>query len=348
MPIVSFGTFDRDKAIHELLLENSPISSGEFGKLLHQEYGYEPAVALANYMSLFRKYCFGGVYRLDQKEMSAERMSALKEKLTDDFYFISEVQDIYAELFPEADLDEINAYNLKRMGFIVQSGYILQNFSNAEAYCRYMLTKDDVVDLVKLRERYSSVQAFYVQLGQLKAKRVIVEAEPGKLIQYRKLEEAGLTKEKIQAFCDAVYEFVPDDSFFAIQTLIQDGFQSSVFDFGFSNWCYANLLGADPRFATSQILSNPIVYKGKRRLNAASFIQSVVAHKEGMPLNELCDTLRTRFGCAFTGRSLALNRICGSEIYYDQAHDKVYSHWQAYAAAIDPHREPEQKQAKPA
>ena len=332
MPIVSFGTFEREKAIREILLEHSPITSGDLGRILHQEYGYDPAVALADYMPPFRKYFFKGMFRMDQKEMSEERMSALKEKLTEDFYYMAEVQEIYSRLFPDADLDELNAYNLKRMGFVVQSGYILQNYPNAEAYCRYLFTNDEVVDLVPIRKRLSQVQAFYAQLALLKAKRIVIETERGKLTQYSKLEKEGLTKKKIQEFCDAVYNFIPDDTFFSIQTLMQDGFKSDIFKLGFTDRCYANILGVDPRFAISQILATPILYKGDRHLNAASFIRSIVEKKEGMTLDELGVVLRSRFGCSYVGRALPLNRIIGSEIYFDQAHDRLYSNWKTYAA----------------
>ncbi len=86
--------------------------------------------------------------------MSLVNRTALKAELTDDFYYIDEIRHIYSRLIPKADIEEVNPYNLKIMGFSVYSRYAVQNHSSLEAYFHNLLTKENIMLFVELKAKF--------------------------------------------------------------------------------------------------------------------------------------------------------------------------------------------------
>ena len=150
-PHIRFGTFDRDGAILDIIVDNAPISTADLCRKISQEYGFEPGLIQGTYLQPFAVYYHQGVYSIDQKVMAAENMRILQAALTEDFYYIGEIRKTYAQLVPNADLEEVNPYNLKSMGFVVLSRYVVQHYPSLEAYFEDLLTRDDIVDLKPCR-----------------------------------------------------------------------------------------------------------------------------------------------------------------------------------------------------
>jgi hypothetical protein len=165
MPEIVFGSFDRDAAILDILVEMAPVRVQDLCQRISDEYGFDPRVVLGTYLQPFSVYYHDGIYSIDQKAMRPDRMEALHRMLPDDFYYLDEVRKTYAKLFPDADLEEINPYNLKSMGFIVLSKYVVQHYPSLEAYCEAILTREDIVDLRPLRGRLTYVQMFSIKMA---------------------------------------------------------------------------------------------------------------------------------------------------------------------------------------
>ena len=137
-PMITFGEFDRDRAIEDLLIENAPIELNDFADIINEEYGYDQATIIGTYLRGVSKYYSHGVYTVDHKEMTPENMTRLSNELSDDFYYIDEVRKIYKRIAPNADPEEINSFNLKTMGFSVLSKYVLHNFPSLDAYFLFL------------------------------------------------------------------------------------------------------------------------------------------------------------------------------------------------------------------
>ena len=183
------------------------------------------------------------------------------------------------------------------MGFIVLSRYVVQNYPSLEAYCEDILTREDIVDLKSLRQRHTYLQNFSQKLMELKRSLDIIEFESGTILNFRKLEKAGITKADLQCFCDEVYDFVQADTYFSISSIKQEGFESELFDLGFSNCFYANLILADSRFSYTNAYGSIILYKGERVITIQSFFIDRV-HKHGwIDVYDLMTELAERYDC---------------------------------------------------
>lgn len=330
MPEIKFGKFDRDAAILDILIDNAPISMNDLAILVNEEYGYDPLLVMTTYLQPFISYYHQGVYKIDQKQMHPGNKNILKAALTEDFYYIDEIRNIYSRLVSGADVEEVNPYNLKTMGFLVYSRYVVQNHNSLDAYFYNLLTKEEVQDISRYKKRFVYVQSFYQKLIELKRNFTIVEFEPNQIICFKKLEQAGVTRDIIQNFCDEVYEFVKDNTYFSIQSIKKTGFTSSLYHLGFSDWFYANLLISDDRFSYATMFNNLIFYKGNQRITIKSFELNRIREHGCIDAYDLLNELTDNFGCKIAEKNEVIYKVQDTEVYYDRILDRLYANKDLY------------------
>lgn len=333
-PMIKFGIFDRDSAILDIIINHAPISIEALCELIYEEYGYDSGITRC-YLAPFKAYYHNGIYTVDQTVMPGDRLNALCNTLTEDFYYIDEIRKQHAKLFPEVDPEEINPYNLKSMGFTVLSRYVLRNYPTLEAYCDDLLTAEDIVDLKPLRQRLTYVQMFSQKLMELKRNLDVIEFEPGQLLNFRKLARAGITKADIRAFCQAVYHFLPEGSYFSAQSLRQNGFTSELFDLGFSDWFYANLLLSDDRFSFTHVFNNLVLHKGAADITIQSFLVDRVCSHGCIDTYDLMTELAEHYGCPADEKSDITYRLKNTQVYHDKDLDRLYANVELYYQDLD-------------
>lgn len=325
-PVISFGTFDRSAAVWNLILNNAPISFNDLAELVRKEYGFESG---AIRWQDFSEYCDRGVYNVDYPIMSSRNKGILKTALKNDFYYIDEIKQIYSNIVPDADTNEINSYNLKSMGFVVLSRYAVQNHSSLDAYFKSLLTSQDDIDITPIRKRFAYVQAFSAVFNRLKHERAIFEIESNHIISRNKMELCGITSALIDSFCDNVYKFVEADSYFTIKSLREKGFSDVLFDLGISDWFYANLLEEDVRFSAGHIFSNKVLYKGDITVLITDFCTWIVNRHRKISSTELVSELVNVYGCIVECRSDVTHRLRGAKLLYDDVTDEFFALSQA-------------------
>lgn len=338
MPDICFGTFDRNAAILDLLVDNAPISQQDLCRLLHEEYGYNEQTVLGTYLKPFAAYYYQGIYSIDQKVMSLQNRIQLQDALTDDFYFMDEIRDIYKGLVQNADPEEVNAYNLIQMGFTVYCKYALRNYPTLASYFEDILTRNELTDITEMRTRYSGIQVYYQTLSELKKKLTVIEYAPDKLISASRLERNGITLNRLYDFCDSVYDYVKDGEYFSIQSLKQDGFTSELFDEGLTDWCYANILVSDSRFSSGIMYGNLVFYKGNKDIMIKSFQSDIIASYGSIDVYDLANILVERYGCTFEDKYNMREWIINKnepEVYYDKILDRLYTNAELYYREIE-------------
>ncbi len=335
-PMIIFGEFDRLRMAYEVISRLSPVSIGDLTSYMEKEYGYEPLVFQANILGAFAQYYHAGVYSVDFKRIPEDRVSVIKAHLNEDFYYIDEVRKIYYGLFPDADHDEINPYSLKALGFIVYSRYVLKNWENSETYFNSLLLTDDFVDLDQLYRRYRYVQGFYDLVYDRKREYAVLEFEPGKLINIRRLQKAGITKEDIREYCDEVFNET-DEGFFTIHSLRNGGFTSKLEELGFDDYFYGMILAVDPRFASIKALQSIILCKkaDQKEVGLSSFISFCMKGHESIDLDELIEEMKAEYGPMKIERETVKEKIKNTSMYYDSIMDKVYLNEKYYYEEFD-------------
>ena len=334
-PMIRFGTFDRDGALLNLLIDSAPISQADFAELVHQEYGYDAATVMGTYLQPLAAFYHQGMYTIDQKAMLADNQKALLTELTEDFYYIDEIRKIYARVIPGADLEEINPYNLKLMGFSVLTRYVYRNHSSLDAYFRDLLTRQDVTDITPYRNRFAYVAAFSGTLMNMKNDLEVLEFEPNQIITFRKLAAAGITREELKSFCDEVANFVAAETYFSVQSIKKDGFESELFELGFSDWFYASLLTSDERFSDTKAFGNILLYKGNKRITIQSFEESLICEHGSIDVYDLMTEMEETYGCRIPDRLDLVYKLGGTNVYYDKYMDRLYANSEILNRELD-------------
>ena len=329
MPQIIFGKADRDADIFELMVENAPISAKDLEDLVRFEYGYDYAV-FTMAVKKFTEYYHDGIYTADQKQMNVQRREKFQAALPDDFYYLDEIRKKYLELFPDGDVQDVNPYNLKMMGFQVLSKYALQHFDSLREYFVHLLTKEENIDITPYRRRFVYVQMFFQCLIDLKRNLQIVEFEPNRIISFRKLQKAGVTAEMINDFCDAVNDSVNDGQYFTIRSVNESGFESEMYGLGFSEWFYANLLISDDKFSYAKMFGNIVFYKGTEEVTIKSFATDYIRRKRSIDIIDMMNDLNEIYGCTIKDKRYLTARIDGTGIFYDTILDRLYANKDLY------------------
>ena len=332
MPIIAFGEPDREGAMVDLLIGNAPITQTDFFNLVKKEYGFDwGAIPLKP----LTPYYHEGVYRIDQKEMSLENRAILKQSLTMDLYFINEIKDIYSNLVENADLEEINPYNLKMMGFQVYSKYALQKYTSLDVYFNHLLTKDDIIDITEYRKRFGYIGMFSSKLSELRYNLELIEFEKNQFISIKKLEGSGITKDIIKNYCNEVFDFVKDKEYFSVKSLRKSGFDSDLYEYGFSDVFYANLLLADERFSYGNMFGNIILLKGREQVIIKSFLVSIIKKYGIIDIYDLMNELADIYDCKISDKSNIINRLHDTEVYYDTILGRIYANKDLYYEELE-------------
>lgn len=335
-PMIHFGQFNRDKAIYEIIEAFSPITADELAEYVHSEYGYTKEIAMAVYFQPFMQYYHQGVFSVTFKRIPDDRVSVLQENLPGEFYYISEIKNIYSDLFPGADEEEINHRSLKGIGYTVLGKYALRGFDTAEEFFRDVLLRDDVFSITPLNKRYGNIQMYQQVLLDTKRNMDILLFDGDQYIQFRKLEKMGVTKEDLMDYCRQVYDVVKDESYFTPRA-IREAVPSKLDAFGFDDLFYGALLSASGLFMYVRGCGTFILYKGNNAQSVSkdAFFISLLHAYESVELSDFIDDCSEKYGVTITDRYDVTRAIAGTEIYYDSIMGKIYRDKSYYYSEFD-------------
>lgn len=329
MPNIIFGSFDRDAAVREILFATAPISQEDLAEAISQAYGPRADTIKANWLTGISEYYHQGMYSIDYEDMPEDHIQKLQAVLAEDFYFFSELRKIYTQTVPNADPSLLSTYNLKKMGFLIGSSYVIQHYATAEAYFDHLLTTADVVDVMPISKRFTSLSTYSAQLAYLKRELEIIEFEPFQYINIRRLEKLGYDKARLRAYADRVWSFLVDDEYFTIQSLKRSDFDDELDVLGFDDLFYASLLREDSRFTWQRVGKAVVLNPRGAQFTAHDFLVDRVTKEISIDVDDFVAMLQDVYGISFD-RSEVLQHVKGSDVYYDAIMGKLYADYATY------------------
>ncbi len=335
MPTIEVGNADPANQMLSLLLEHAPISADELASCYEEEYGVKAASVKANYLQALDQYYYQGVYSIDFAALPTIQFNRMKTILDCDFYTIQEVKRLYKREFPHSDVLLINPYTLKTLDFRVYSGYVVKNkYTTAVDYFRKLLTTDDIVDARNMNKSIQGIVAYTSELYRLRAEYEIVEFSPLQYINIRRLNEAGITKEYLKAYCNAVAYQYEKGEYFTVASLRQEGFLHEIDDLGFDEWFYSSVLLEDRQlFSYQRIGGTRIFLRGKKDANLGGMLVWLLEKRQKIDFYDLMDLLENHYGIIIPKEKLR-SIIDGTELYYDSIMEAVYIDYDTYFEEI--------------
>ena len=338
-PVIRFGEFDRDKAIYDILEAVAPVSIMELAEYVQMEYGYDKMTAMSSYFRHLNQFYHNGMYSIDFKKIPEDRIQIFQEKLTEDFYYVSEIKKLYRESFGDVDLEEINPLSLKAMGFKVYTTYAVQHFANAEAYFTHILTEKDVYDISALNAKFLNLSTYSAICYKIRQNYDVLLFDRNQAITMTRLKRFGITKEGIKEFCDEVYDFVSDNLCFTIKALRSRGFSSEIDELGFDDYFYAGIIAMDNRFNWQKIFGEIVLAKKSTEndnlISVKSFLLECLSRYDSVELDEFMDDCFFEYGVKISDKHKVTSAVAGTDFYYDSIMDKIYSNKNYYYSEFD-------------
>ena len=333
-PMIAVGVdVDRINQLYQLLLQYAPIDAFDFANLCEEEYGFRASTVAANYLKSFDQYFYNGMYRIDFKELPSDHFKRMQYALDRDYYTIADVKRIYSKEFPNADVSLITSYILKKLGFAVYNSYVIRKtYASAVDYFDHLLLQEDIVDTNKFESSIFAHAAFTSELYRLKSERQIVEFEPHKYINIRRLNEVGITISDIKNYCDEVKRFVDKGDYFTVYSLRKNGFIHHLDDLGFDDWFYASLLIEEKdTFSYRRMGGRKLLYRGCVDVQLGDFLYDLITRLQKIDIWDLHNMLNEEYGLEI---SRLIETVQKSDMYYDAIMEAVYIDYDTYFEEI--------------
>lgn len=331
MPFILIGAADRDRQVIELLYKTAPIDFFSFCDAYEEEYGVKSETVGANFLKCINKYYEDGTFSVDYIVMSSDEYQFLGSQLTEDIYFIEDVQKIYKSIFPNGNFEKINPYNLKALGFKVYVDYIIRSsYLSADDYFTKLLTKQDFIDLNKLDKRISYNQAFHVALERLRINFDILEIERNKYMTFDRLlmDIPDLTKEKLLQFVTAASNFDQED-FFTIKSIRRKGFANELLDIGFSDWFFGALLRSNKTIRYIKVGGAFLFGRFDKQIKVTDFLIFLMKKTRKINLIQFTKNLEEVYGIKYD-KSKLISIFYQTGIYYDSSVAEIYLDKETY------------------
>ena len=336
MPGIRFGEFNRDDAVKEIMTDMSPVTRDDLAEAISQKYGFRVDSISGSWLNCLDEYYYNGIYTMPTNSvatLSKELLSDLKECLNEQFYFTDDLPGIIKNTLGLNNYKP-SAYELKKCGFKVYSGYILKGYASSSEYFLNMLTATDLVDLSGCDPRMYSIIMFSNILYSLKEDYEIMEYEPYKYINISRLQLMGIDKNDIRGYCRAVKKYVGINNFFTLFWLRNVGFQNKLDDLGFEDYFYESILSADPEIhafiqrATDNNNSH-VLYYGEDRLGKKDFVRNIIKKEKAIDRDDLISYCKKQYNFTI-GDKLLYSMTSDSDIYYDKTMERFYSSYSVF------------------
>lgn len=295
-PTIRFGEFSRAKAVFDAICLLSPISSDDLAAFLSEEYGFKPEFIKSNWLPEVNLYYNNGIFSVKNDELPKEDFHALRSALTEDFYFIDDVREVYKSVAKSYDEALLSAYNFKRLGFTPYCNYIVRSTMTAEAYFRRCLTTDDVINLSEISSRFSGMGTYYACLMELKDTCEIIEFEPDKYVNVRRIKRQGVTDANIDGFRNEVFDSVHANEYFTLKMLFDGGIVKKFSALDYGDLFYASLLRGDNRFSFRRMKNGVVFIKGDIKFSRKDFFEYIFEKKDNLSVTELQNYIENYYG----------------------------------------------------
>ena len=333
MPTLVIGEADKDQQALNLLIEHSPIGNYDLADLYEKEYGVKAYTAISNYFGGIAIYLYNSIYTIptsDMPQLDEQQYNHLRSILTEDFYIINIIEDIFCKEYPGEDVKKINPYTLKKLGFMVYSNYVVSTrFESAHDYFRRILTTDDRVDAREWNDKMY-LPTFISVLYMARSNFEIVEYLPLQYINFRKLAEYGITKEDLKDYANAVKQFVNRNQFFTIYSLRKSGFTHTLDKLGFDDWFYSSLLAENKENISYRRVGGDRLFSYRKDdIVYMDLIIDIVSSARKISLTSLQEYILQEYGFAID-KDNVVYAIKKSKLYYDGITKTIYVDYNAY------------------
>lgn len=325
MPFIAIGVADRAKQVKEFLYRVAPIDIYKFGAAYEEEYGVKSETVLANFVQYIDQYYHNSMFTVDQMEMGTTEYLEMKRCLTEDCYSILDVEMIYKSAFPNGDIAKVNAYNLKKLGFLVYVDYVIRNtYNTADDYFRTLLGSSEEVNIRDLDKVMRYNQTFNKVLDDMRSDYELLEVEPSKYISFIRFQKTAsdITKDDLREYSVTIPNST-SEKYFTIKFIRDQGITTKIDDLGYSDWFYGALLRANKEIRYSKMAGGFLFSHDNSQITRGDFFTYVVAKFGMIKITDFIRYIEDEYGLVFDRYDIP-TIINNTSMFYSPATETIY------------------------
>ena len=332
MPNMHIGEFNAEEYIKNILIENGPMTIKELTDYLVYETGCESWTVLQwiNRCSMFKGY--GKMSFNESENLSQEEENYLQFLCNDYIILKNEILEQFNLKFPDKKLMNLPNYLVHKFGYTSNSNYIVKNPYNGGNVFLKLIENNDIINLDDYKKYMINIGRFYNSINKLMHQRDIIEFEEGKCIKISKLEEMGITKNNLDEYVKECVN-ATNGEYFNIKYLNNIGFTSELYDLGFDDLFYENIIKFNENIMYFRFCGRLIAKYGNENITRTSFIQSIISKYQKITVDDLLKLLNDEYGIK-TDKFKINEIIKDTSIYYNNIMDKYYDNYQIFLEEI--------------
>ena len=332
MPDLLIDCSDKLEFVEGLIHELSPISLDDFTEYVHQNYGHKINTFRSLLLTNFNKYITNGILMSDCEEFTDEQLTILKNNLTEDIYSISTIKEMLTRLFNVNDFKLINNINMQKIGYKLRGNYIMKNsISNLEAYMREVILNSEYYEVEPEMKKIGSTYCSY--LYKFIYNLDLFKISEDRFITIKKLNNMGITKEKIKNFIDEIEKVIKDGEYFNLYTLDKDNFLTNLKQYDFPDCFYETLISTINDIKIISLKNNILFIKTKEQPTREKFINSFI-YKDKTYIKDIKKEIYEKYNIDLY-ESYIKNFINKKLYYLDSSIDCVYLSKDTYEEDIN-------------
>lgn len=303
-PNIVVGTAERVNQISSFIFKVAPISLDDFGKAYEEEYGVDAGTVLGDYGDVYKKYLDKNrVINVTQEPMRDDELFAMTNALTEDLYFLEDVEEIYRKAFPDGNPEKVNNYNLQKLGFNVLSTYMVRNiYSSVEECVTKMILQKEEISPDSFDRRLYTIQFYYVALDKLRSSLDVLEIARSKYITFEHFQKnhPEITKEDLEDYANKAASFAKKD-IYTIHSLKADGFAHKIDTIKEPEYFFAGLVRSIANKNCSWTNGKLFFSKSNPDISKCSLLQYIFKEvgQDAILITELTDYMLDEYGLSY-------------------------------------------------
>lgn len=322
MPNFLVEYHNKDDFIMDKIKEYSPILINDLVDILSEEYGHKKATMLSYLSVTFAEYIKNGFFDIEGNALDDADLEKLKKHLIRDIYSISEVKEIIQELGYADPNSILNNRNFAKIGFRLRGTYVLNNdFSNIYMYLDSLIEKEQVL---RFDESLLKISAFYNALSYYSQHLKLFRIEDGIYITEGKLNELGVSKDKLLRTIDKIRETFKYRDYFSIKNVYTELDLSQFENLGLSEDFVSDIIFNLSDIKTLRINNNKLFCFTDKQLSIAEFMYDMVNKYSSISLDNLEEEIRKNYQIEIPFNKLR-DYLYNTNIFYSDTLEKIYS-----------------------
>ncbi|WP_270321981.1 hypothetical protein [Weissella confusa] len=315
----------KDEFILGAIYDFDQKSLDDLVKYFTDAYGLQENTMKSLLLTDYREYITGDTIIAEVKlpedeHFYVEAASRLTQPIYDRHEFERIIHNLDGSLVLTARLAKKLGYHERgNNGMLVQ-----ERFNSAISAVNELLFTNDIFDTNTAPDLESRLLKYKLYEAEINHK--LLKISETKYMNIRLLEEKGISKDVLSDFIEAAINFVKEDVFFTLKSIVDSGFTHSLFDIGFEDVFYERLIFTSEKIRMVNTTGSVFVKLTNldNHPSVADFISFVMEGESSADVDDLQKKMKDVYGIEIS-RDKITEKINMSDMMYSAEMNRIFA-----------------------